>query len=107
MQYYRSPMKNQKNSEEEKEIIRYGRYKKIHKKQIMQTLFTTSSVKKRNLKNENTSFIDLKNIEKLFLNKFGDKSEIIDYENMKKIKAILSNNNAIKDEIIYPNEIYK
>ena len=63
--------------------------------------------KKRNLKNENTSFIDFKNIEKLFLNKFGDKSEIIDYENMKKIKAILSNNNAIKDEIIYPNEIYK
>ena len=52
MQYYRSPMKNQKNSEEEKEIIRYGRYKKIHKKQITQTLFTTSSVKKRNLKNK-------------------------------------------------------
>ena len=52
MQYYRSPMKNQKNSEEEKEIIRYGRYKKIHKKQITQTLFTTNSVKKRNLKNK-------------------------------------------------------
>ena len=52
IQYYRSPMKNQKNSEEEKEIIRYGRYKKIHKKQITQTLFTTSSVKKRNLKNK-------------------------------------------------------
>ena len=63
--------------------------------------------KKRNLKNENTSFIDFKKIEKLFLNKFGDKSEIIDYENMKKIKTILSNNNVIKDEIIYPNEIYK
>ena len=26
---------------------------------------------------------------------------------MKKIKTILSNNKAIKDEIFYPNEIYK
>ena len=52
MQYYRSPIKNKKNNEEEKEIIRYGRYRKIHKKQITQTSFTTSSVKKRNLKNK-------------------------------------------------------
>ena len=41
------------------------------------------------------------------MEKFGDRSELIDFENMKKIKTILSNNNAIKDEIIYPNEIYK
>ena len=46
-------------------------------------------------------------IENSILNKFGDESEIINFENMKKIKAILSNNNVIKDEIIYPNEIYK
>ena len=43
----------------------------------------------------------------LLLNKFGDKSEIINFENMKKIKTILSNNSVIKDEIVYPNEIYK
>ena len=41
------------------------------------------------------------------IDKFGDRSELIDFENMKKIKTILSNNNAIKDEIVYPNEIYK
>ena len=46
-------------------------------------------------------------IENSILNKFGDESEVINFENMKKIKAILSNNNVIKEEIIYPNEIYK
>ena len=29
------------------------------------------------------------------------------FENMKKIKTILSNSKVIKDEIFYPNEIYK
>ena len=48
-----------------------------------------------------------KKFEEIILNKFGEQSEIIEFENMKKIKAILSNNNIIKDEIIYPNEIYK
>ena len=43
----------------------------------------------------------------LILSKYGEKSELIYFENMKKIKTILSNNNVIKDEIIYPNEIYK
>ena len=56
---------------------------------------------KKNLIDEN------KNIEDLFLIKFGDKSELIYIENMKQIKSILSNSNVIKDEIIYPNEIYK
>ena len=46
-------------------------------------------------------------LEEIILFKFGDRSEIINFENMKKIKTILSNNNIIKDEIIYPNEIYK
>ena len=46
-------------------------------------------------------------IEKLILSKYGEKSEIIYFENMKKIKTILSNNKVIKDEIFYPNEIYK
>ena len=48
-----------------------------------------------------------KKTEELILDKFGEKSEIIYFENMKKIKAILSNNKVIKDEIFYPNEIYK
>ena len=47
------------------------------------------------------------NIENVILNLYGEKSEIINFENMKKIKTILSNNNVIKDEIIYPNELYK
>ena len=44
---------------------------------------------------------------KIILDKFGERSEIIDFENMKKIKNILSKNNYVKDEIIYPNEIFK
>ena len=52
-------------------------------------------------KNEN------KNIEELIFNKFDEKSEIIFFDNMKKIKTILSNNKVIKEEIFYPNEIYK
>jgi hypothetical protein len=39
--------------------------------------------------------------------KFGSFSSLIDFDNMKKLKTILSSNNDIKDEIIYPNEIYK
>ena len=51
--------------------------------------------------------IDEKKKMKSITKKFGERSEIIDFENMKKIKTILSSNNVIKDEIIYPNEIYK
>ena len=47
------------------------------------------------------------NMIKVITDKFSDKSEIIDFENMKKIKNILSSNNVIKDDIIFPNEIYK
>ena len=43
----------------------------------------------------------------IILENYGDRSELIPYENMKKIKTILSSNNVIKDEVIYPNEIYK
>ena len=60
--------------------------------------------KNEDLSNENDSFIKL---DELILNKFSKKSEIIFFENMKKIKTILSNSNVIKDEIFYPNEIYK
>ena len=64
-------------------------------------------------KNKNSNIKKDKNkiydsfLEKIIMEKFGEKSEIIYFENMKKIKSILSNNNLIKDVIIYPNEIYK
>ena len=62
-----------------------------------------TSKKSDNCKNNE----QINDIEKLILKKFGEKSEIIYFENMKKIKTILSNNKVIKDEIFYPNEIYK
>ena len=50
---------------------------------------------------------DNNNIEELILNQFGEKSEIIKFDNIKRIKEILSNNKDIKEEIFYPNETYK
>ena len=44
---------------------------------------------------------------KILLENFGAKSEMIPFDNMKKIKTILSANNIINDNIIFPNEIYK
>ena len=38
---------------------------------------------------------------------FGTKSEVIPFDNMKKIKSILSSNNIINDNITFPNEVYK
>ena len=38
---------------------------------------------------------------------FGSKSEVIPFDNMKKIKSILSSNNIINDNITFPNEVYK
>ena len=63
--------------------------------------------KNLNLKKEKCNALENKKFEKLILDKFGEKSEIIYFENMKKIKTILYSNKVIKDEIIYPNEIYK
>ena len=65
---------------------------------------------KIDFKRDNYNYDDSKNYQKLeeiILNKFGEKSDIINLESMKKIKSILSNTNVIKDNIIYPNEIYK
>ena len=45
-------------------------------------------------------------LKEILMNKYDKKSQIIYYENMKQIKNILSNN-VIRDDIIYPNEIYK
>ena len=58
-------------------------------------------------KKNNFEDIEDDEINQTIVDKFNEKSEIIYYENMKKIKIILSNNIEIKDEIIYPNEIYK
>ena len=59
-------------------------------------------------KNKNINENDeINNIDELILNKFGEKSELIFFDNMKKIKTILSNNKIIKEEVFYPNEIYK
>ena len=64
--------------------------------------------KKNYLKNTKKNlFANEQIIEELILNKFGEKSEIIYFENLKKIKTILSNNKVIKDDVFYPNEIYK
>ena len=38
---------------------------------------------------------------------FDSKSDLIPFDNMKKIKSILSSNNNINDNIIFPNEVYK
>ena len=43
----------------------------------------------------------------ILLQYFGPKSEIIPFDNMKKLKSILSSNNIINDNITFPNEIYK
>ena len=65
-------------------------------------------IKNKNLnKEKNNDTQNRDNLEYSILYKFSEKSEIIYFENMKKIKTILSNNTVIKDEILFPNEIYK
>ena len=63
--------------------------------------------KKMEIKSSSTNDSKVKNLEEIILNKFGKDSEIIYFENMLKIKTILSNNKVIKDEIFHPNEVYK
>ena len=66
--------------------------------------------KMRNIKNEKEKKEEEeeeKRILGIIIEKFGERSELINFENMKKIQTILSSNNVIKDEIIFPNEIYK
>ena len=65
--------------------------------------------RRRDLKNENEISSDEDNekgLHDIINEKFGSKSELIDFDNIKKIQTILASNNVIKDEIIYPNEIY-
>ena len=56
--------------------------------------------KVKNDENENELY------KKLLVQHYGSKSEMIPFDNMKKIKSILSANNIINDNIIFPNEIY-
>ena len=61
---------------------------------------------KNNNSNESININDEINMIHIIKEKYGERSELIGYENMKKIKTILSSNIVINDEIIYPNEIY-
>ena len=67
--------------------------------------------KNKKFKSNNDKFSNINDdnnfVMELFLNKLGEKSEIINFEYMNKIKTILYFHNVIKDEIIYPNELYK
>ena len=74
------------------------------------TFLLVGKNKRNELKHsKNNSFCSDEEIKitQIIIEKYGEKSELIYFENMKKIKNILSSNNVIKDEIIYPNEIYK
>ena len=74
------------------------------------TFLLVGKNKRNELKHsKNNSFYSDEEIKitQIIIEKYGEKSELIYFENMKKIKNILSSNNVIKDEIIYPNEIYK
>jgi hypothetical protein len=57
---------------------------------------------------QNSVFIkDKDNLISSVFNGFGDKSELVSSENMNIIKTILSCNNIINDNIIFPNEIFQ
>ena len=117
--YINSYIKMKEDAKSEKYIIIFSDFMniKLENKQIdniIKNINSNKSViillvgknKKTNIKNDN---IDLNGninnyLEELILSKFGEKGEAINFENMKKIKTILSNNKAIKDEIFYPNE---
>ena len=63
----------------------------------------------RNIQNEKEKILeeDEKKMTEIIKEKYGEKSELIEFDNMKKIQTILSSNKVIKDEIFYPNERYK
>ena len=58
-------------------------------------------------KNKQFDLEEESQIIRILREKFGERSELIDFENTKKIKNILSTNVVIEDEIVYQNEIYK
>ena len=90
------------------DIVNVGFYEEDQIKKIMNDLCVNKGIIFILVgKIENTNIKGKKSkLEELIINKFGEKSEIIYFENINKIKTILSNKNVIKDEIISPNEIY-
>jgi hypothetical protein len=91
------------NWDENNKIIENIFDKLLNNKEVIFLLFG----KNKELNNENDLVNEDKYILNLIRNKFGEKSEIIYYENIAKIKSILSFNNIIRDEIIFPNETCK
>ena len=83
-----------------KKLENIGKAKDIH-------FLLVGKNRNRNLNNEKIFDENEKKMEEIIFEKFGEKSELIDFDNMKKIQTILSSNNVIKNQIIYPNEIYK
>ena len=96
---------NKRLIEEDSQIAKIMEKLKNDKEAILILVGKTNN---SDFKTRKKNFFDEEQIfEDFILNKFGEKSEIIYFENMKKIKTILSNNKVIKDDIFYPNEIYK
>ena len=91
------------DEEVEQNFENLSKDREIHFLLVGKNRMRNSQNEKENLSDENDEI----RIKEILNEKFGVQSELIDFENMKKIKTILSNNNVIKDEIIYPNEIYK
>ena len=80
-------------------------FNELHKEEEIIFLLV-GKIKENNI-NRLSEFVEENKIN-LFINeKFGDRSEVINSENMKKIKSILSNKSDILEEILYPNEISK
>ena len=115
--YIENYLCKQRNEDEEKYIILFTDLFSIYK-------ISDENIKKNfEMINENKEIIllfvgnenngrddkgeDENILENIIKNKFSEKSEIIYFENMKKIGKILMNNFEIKDEIVYPKEIYK
>ena len=91
------------DEEIEKKFEKLGRDSEVHFLLVGKNRIRNLNSEKDKISEEE----DEKRMNEIISEKFGEKSELIDFENMKKIQTILSNNNDIKDEIIYPNEIYK
>ena len=86
---------NLENLKEDKEII----FLLIGKNKLNYSLKENNNISLLEKENE-------KQLREILIYKYDKRSDIIYYENMKQIKNILSNI-VIKDNIIYPNEIYK
>ena len=88
----------------------FNNFQKLEEEKNIIFLLVGKNKSKELQKNKNNLIDEIteeKKMINIISNKFNKKSELIHFENMKKIKTILSSNNAIKDDIIYPNEIYK